>query len=184
MNREVGSRFPTFRPAWGYAVDGESDLHVEELVRRFQEGDGEALCELFDRYEGPLYRRIQRHLPPHLRRRVSIADIVQESRVVALDRHRDFEARGEDAFRRWVLGIAEKKARRAVQRHLQVGMRAADKEVTRTNRPDTGRFATALPSPSEVAMGEELEQMTRAALASLPPDYQEVLRLCGVEHSL
>jgi len=162
-------------------MTAERAVPEQDLVQRYREGDGDALCELFDRYEGLLRRRIERWLPGHVRRRHSVSDVLQESRIVALDRHLDFEQRGDGAFRRWVLGIAEMKARRAVQRHVGVEKRDAQREVTKARRRDTGQYAGKGPTPSQEAVGSELAEIARKALASLPDDYRRVLRLVREE---
>lgn len=158
-----------------------AEVPEEDLVRRYQNGDGEALCALFDRYEALLVRRIERWLPPHVLRRLSVSDVLQESRIVALDRREAFEARGDGAFRRWILGIAEMKARQAVQRHMDVAKRATRRELSKPARRDTAAFAGKGPTPSEVAIGSELEELARLAVRSLPDDYREVLRLAMEE---
>jgi len=155
----------------------DTDLPEEELVRRFRNGDGEALCALFDRYEGLLRRRIDRLLPQYLRRRHSISDVIQESRVVAFERRGDFEPLRDGSLRNWLLEIVERKARRTVQWHAGVGKRSVQREVTKAQRPDTAQFAAADPSPSEVAIASELEALARKAIGTLPQDYQDVLRL-------
>ena len=100
--------------------------------------------------------------------------------MVVAQRCADFEDRGEGSFRRWLLGIAEMKARRAVQHH-NAAMRAAVREVTHGQRPSTAQFPGRLPSPSETAIGIELKELARRAMESLPPDYREVLRLTREE---
>jgi RNA polymerase sigma-70 factor (ECF subfamily) len=153
----------------------------EELIRRYREGDGEALEALFLRHRGILVRRIERWLPRHVRRRVSVSDVLQESRIAAFERRLDFEPRGEGAFRNWVLGIVEKKARKATERNVDVKKRAAEREVTRAHRPDTAQFLGQGPSPSEVAVGRELQALAERAMSELPDDYREVLRLSREE---
>ena len=157
------------------------DFPEEELIRRFRRGDGDALCALFERHEGLLRARIERWLPKHVQRRVSVSDILQESRIVAFERHLDFEPRGEEALRNWLLGIAEMKARRATQHHRDVAKRAVRREVTQPYRPETGQLRGRGPTVSELAMGAELQNLARRAVDALPPDYREVLRLTREE---
>jgi RNA polymerase sigma-70 factor (ECF subfamily) len=154
----------------------------DELTRRFMSGDVAALCALFDRHEQLLRNRIAQLLPSHLRRRISPSDVLQESRMVVLDRRLDFELRGQDAFLKWVFGIVANKVRRAVQWHAAVAKRSTQREVTRGQRIDTGQVAGAVPSPSEVAVEAELRNSVRRAMRSLPEDYREVLRLSREEH--
>jgi len=153
----------------------------EDLIRRFRDGDGEALCALFDRHEALLRRRIERWLPRDVRRRLSVGDVLQEARIVALERHRDFQPTGADGFRNWILGIAEMRVRYANQRHRDVAKRSARREVTKPARAETAQFAGRGPTPSEVAIGAEAERIARRALAALPDDYREILRLTREE---
>ncbi|MHC4732784.1 MAG: RNA polymerase sigma factor [Planctomycetota bacterium] len=168
-------------PAGTKPLTKDSDLPEEELICRFRSGDGEALCALFDRHEGLLRQRIDRLLPPYLRRRQSISDVLQESRIVAFERREDFEPRRDGSLRNWLLEIVERKARRAVQWHAAVEKRSARREVTKAHRAETAQFAGDGPSPSEVAIASELEVLARRAMETLPQDYQDVLRLSWKE---
>jgi len=163
-------------------AENGSEPGDEVLARRFREGDAQALCTLFKRHDVLLRARIERIVPPRVRRRVSPSDILQESQIVAFDRRRDFEARGPRAFRNWALGIVENKARREVQRHDGVAMRAAGREDTATHRAATEQFASAGPTPSQLAIAEELAGIARDALEALSEDHREVLRLVRDEH--
>jgi len=116
-------------------------------------------------------------MPAHLRRRLSAADVVQEAHIVALQRALDFEDRGAGSFRNWLLKIVEHKVRQAVRDHLAAGKRSMDREVTRGARRETGAFAGRQPSPSEAAIGSELAELAGRAMAALPEDYRDVLRL-------
>ena len=53
------------------------DLTDDELIRRFQRGDQDAFQALFSRYGEQLRRFAARRLPLNLRRRVSVADVLQ-----------------------------------------------------------------------------------------------------------
>jgi RNA polymerase sigma factor (sigma-70 family) len=157
----------------------EADLtpDEEELIRRYRNGDGDALCVLFDRYDSVLRARAARFLPSRLRRRHSIADVLQEARMVAFDRRADFEPRDDASLRNWLLEIVTRKARRAVQRHDGAAMRSARREVTRAQRAATGQIRADLPSPSQVAIASELAELVERAMRSLPEHHREVLDL-------
>jgi RNA polymerase sigma factor (sigma-70 family) len=89
---------------------------------------------------------------------------------------------GPDSFRNWLLGIVEMKARRAVQRHAGAAKRALSREVTRQLRVDTAGYPGNDTSPSQAAVGSELEELALRAMASLPDHYWEVLHLTRSEH--
>jgi RNA polymerase sigma-70 factor (ECF subfamily) len=152
----------------------------KSLVARAREGDEEAFRELFEANAGLLEGRILRDLPEKLRRRVSVADVLQEVRIVAHRRLADFDP-DRGPFRNWLLGIADMNVRSATRRHAGPARKAGRAEITRGARPDTANVAGPGPSPSEVAMTSELRDRLRGAVASLPEDYREVLRLTREE---
>ena len=152
------------------------------LVRRVLGGDEAAFGALFNRYEAALRNRLHYWLPARVQRRVSISDVVQEARVIAHRRLRDFAAGGgEGSFRNWVLRIVELKAREAVRRHAGTAKRAVGREVTRGERADTAQFMGRDTSPSGAAIAAERAAQVREAMAALPPDYREILRLVKEE---
>lgn len=152
-----------------------------ELIRRFKAGNEEALRILFDTCQAELQARVERVMSRALQRRVSVADVLQEARIIAFERREDLENRGPGSFRKWLVGIAVNKARRAAQRHAQVPMRSLGREITRGCRPDTAACAGKAPSPSQAAICSELEQFAVDALRALPLDYRKVLRMASVE---
>lgn len=152
-----------------------------DLMQRFRNGDEEAFRVLFERHAGILKQRIDRWLPARLRRRLAVSDVLQETRIVAFSRREDFEIRGENAFRNWLLGIVEMKMREALRVHAGAAKRAVHHEVTRGQRLDTAHFHGRGPSPSQVSIAAETEEVARRAMAELPEDYREVLRLTREE---
>jgi RNA polymerase sigma-70 factor (ECF subfamily) len=156
--------------------------HAEaDLVRRARDGDDGALCALLDHHEGALRRRIERLLPGIVRRRVAVSDILQETRIGAVERRGEFEWRGQGSFGAWLLAIAENRTRRAIERNLTTAKRSLLREVTRAARPETGHLPGPPATPSQQALRAEAERLAREAMATLPRDYREVLRLCREE---
>ena len=159
------------------APEGGRDLPDEDLWRRVRAGDASAFGTLFDRNLGALEARVRRMLPTPVRRRVSVSDVVQETRVTAFARYREFEPRHDGAFRAWLLAIAERKSLEALRRHGGTAKRAAGREVTRGDRPDTANLPGRGRTPSQEAIAKEDRETVRRALDALPEDYREVLRL-------
>jgi RNA polymerase sigma factor (sigma-70 family) len=151
------------------------------LLSQARAGDARAFERLVRRHEAALQARIRRLLPPRLLRRLAVSDILQETRITAHDKMGEFEQRGEDSFRHWLLAIAERKARRAVQAHVGVHMRSLQREVTQGQRLPTGQFLGGWPTASEVVMAEETADLARRALEALAEDDQTILRLCREE---
>lgn len=153
----------------------------ETLFRQWREGDPEALERLLERYAAPLRRRVDRDLPPYLRRKVSVADLVQDTRVVLVERASQFEDRGPGSFRNWIFGIARMKLREALRHYAGTAKRAVGREVTRGQRPDTALHIGRRGTPSQHAIARESAARVREALALLPDDYREILRLVREE---
>jgi RNA polymerase sigma factor (sigma-70 family) len=155
----------------------------KDLLARATAGDTEAFRILCTRYEGVLYGQIRRGLPPAVRRRVSVLDVLQETWLVAHERLPEFEDRGEGALGAWLARIAELKVREAIRRHAGTAKRAAGREVTRGRRPDTADVPGAGPSPSDLAAASERRAAVRATMAKLPEDYRRVLGLIQGERT-
>jgi RNA polymerase sigma-70 factor (ECF subfamily) len=149
----------------------------EDLVARFQAGDKAAFRELLERHQRIVQSRLAGRMPDRLRRRMSIADVVQEAALVAYDRREDFEDRGDGSFGRWLQGIAEYRLRDQIKRHLGTQKRSANREVTKAERPETAYHAALVGTPSAQAASEEQLQQIRAGLDQLTPDYRTVLSL-------
>ena len=152
------------------------EISEEVLVRRVQTGDEDALRLLFERYQDRIRKRVRRRLPARLDRKVSVADVLQETRLVAFRRAPEFEDRGDGSFGRWLHGIAELKVMEVIRRYARP-TRARQREISRGGRVDTENFRAPEPSPSEAAAGVEESTRVRTTLATLSPVDQWVLRL-------
>jgi RNA polymerase sigma-70 factor (subfamily 1) len=159
------------------AAGGQDPSDERELVDRYRHGDGAALEALLARFEEDLRRTAGKGLPKNLRRRVSVSDILQETRLTAFERRSEFRWGGPGSFRRWVMGIAGNKVLQAIRHHLGTGKRSARREAAGDERPSSGALPSPGPSPSQVAVASELDAMARRAMDSLPPEEREVLRL-------
>ena len=147
------------------------------LVERVRSGDASAFGVLFDRHADAVRGRVYGWLPARIRRKHSVADVVQEARIFALQQFDEFEYRGSGSFRNWVLRIAELKARTAIKHYAGTAKRAAWRERSRGERKDTAAFVARGPTPSEFAIAGETEELVRRAMDMLPEDDCEVLLL-------
>jgi len=163
---------------------GESEriaASEEMLLARAKAGDVDAFAQLFGRHVDIVAGRIRRVLPARITRKVSVSDIVQEVRITALTRIADFELRGVNSFRGWLMRIAEFKVGAELKRYGQAAKRAARAEVTHGQRPTTGQFVAREKSPSEMAIAGENRRLVRDALALLSEDHRRILELVYVE---
>ena len=153
----------------------------DDLVRAFREGDETAFEALFQRFEGLLAARIKGRLPQQLQRRVSVADVLQETHLAAYEGRERLTTADVRALKSWLLGIADHKALQHVRHHGETAKRSVRREVTRAARPATQALSRRQASPSQVAIAAETLELARRARAMLPPDHAEVLRLAREE---
>jgi len=154
-----------------------ADSDDDALIARIRDGDEAALRPLFDRYEGLVRSRLARRIPPDLTRKFAVEDVLQETYLTAFVRIGDFESRGDGAFGAWMTKIALNKLREEIRRFRATRRRGERQEVTKGARPDTVYFEGQDPSPSQFAMGRELELRLETAIATLPEDYRRALDL-------
>jgi RNA polymerase sigma-70 factor (ECF subfamily) len=162
-------------------MDPREVVCEQDLIRRARTGDAEALHDLFERHRDVLEGRARRLMSPAIRRKVSIADVVQEARIAALDLAPRYEDRHAGGLRAWLLKIVELKAREAVRRYATTAKRAAGREVSQAGRPPDGDVHGRGPSPSQVAIASELKARAHDALRRLPDDYRRILEMTRIQ---
>jgi len=148
-----------------------------DLCQRFRDGDESAFRSLVDNHEAALRARLAKSVPASLQRRISVADVLQETWMVAFRRRADFAPEKGATFGPWVHGIAAKKLQEEVRRHGRTSKRAADREVTRGARPDTRHFEGGGQTPSVIAGSTEELERVRAAMEQLSEDHRRILIL-------
>jgi RNA polymerase sigma-70 factor (ECF subfamily) len=147
------------------------------LLAMARGGDGQAFQALFDRYARRVRAAIARRLPAAVRRKISISDVVQEARIVAMRQLRDFEDRGAGSFGAWLRKIVEVKTHEAIRRYRGPAKRDVAREVDDGSTSRARNLPARGPSPSEALMSREEQAAARRALAALPEDYREILYL-------
>jgi RNA polymerase sigma factor (sigma-70 family) len=163
------------------AVTGDVRPEERALLLRVQEGDHSAWPALLGPHESLLRARIRGLIAGPLQRRVSVSDVLQDVLITAHERVDDFDLRGEHSLRNWLIAIADRKARRAMQHHVGVNMRSVRRELTRGQRASTHQFRDGSPTPSAMVAADEAETLARRALAELSEADEQVLRLCREE---
>lgn len=158
-------------------ADGRSASDGAALVRRFRAGDEAAFEELVERYGTLVSSRIAQRLPNRLRRKVSVADVLQESLLAAHAGRHGLRELSERAFRAWLLTIADNEAGEAIRRFEVAAKRDARREVTHGRRPETAAHSARQATPSQIAVGEETRALARHAMRRLPLHFREVLCL-------
>lgn len=129
---------------------------------------------------------ISSRLGPELRKRLEPEDIWQETLLKAWAARADFEWRGPSAFRGWLLRIAERCIDDQSDR-LRTQKRGAELTVPLRAPGDGSASGAGAPepfgstTPSRIAAERERARAMEAALAGLPDEYREVVRLRLVE---
>ncbi len=143
---------------------------TQALARRAQDGDRAAYGLLVERFSHRLEALVEARLGPALRSEFDREEVVQETFRRALEDMDRFEWTGDDAFLRWLGGIVENLLRNTAR--------------TASRRPTVVQvleIPVAPTSPSVRLRRDERFERLERALASLPPDHREVIRLCRIE---
>ncbi len=130
------------------------------LIRRFQEGDPEAVTVLFDLHAERIFA-YARHITGS---REDAEEIVLEAFQKAFEKAAGF--RGDSPFRGWLFGITRNLC---LDRLKQPRLPALDSDAMLLS--DEGRMAAQI----------EIGMTVREAVARLPEDQRLVLMLCDVE---
>lgn len=157
----------------------------DELVARVQDGDEQALAELFSMHRERLRRMVEFRMDRRLQGRVDASDIVQEAYIDAAQRVHHYTKKPEMSFFVWLRQITTQRLIDVHRRHLDAKMRDARQEVS-IHRGDLAATTSAsiaaelmgqLVSPSQLAMRAELLDQLEDALDTMDPIDREVLAL-------
>lgn len=163
------------------------DEHDESLVGRIKRHDVAALADYLVEVRRPLLTFIERQLGAALRRKVEVEDIFQEVSVEAVRALNEVNFGDREPFS-WLCQIAERRIIDAHRRYFGAEKRAADREVP-LGTPGGGTehaaiidlLAASMTSPTQALSRKGREARLYEALATLPADQREALRLRYVE---
>jgi RNA polymerase sigma-70 factor (ECF subfamily) len=161
-----------------------ADEGDQELIRRAISGDRPALERLLLDHYDPLLRHIDRKLPAAMQSVLEPEDILQETFAQAFRDVGRFEPRSSESFHAWLRSIAEHRLQDAV-RALKRKKRGGDRRrVGNAPDPNTSSMAELVEmlsardrSPSRSFVRREAVRAVQVAIAGLPEDYQEAIRL-------
>lgn len=153
------------------------------LVRRAQQGEEDALGELFERYRDRLQRIVRVELGRELGCFVDADDVLSEVFLVARRRIEDFQPKTRASILAWLVTIAKHKVKDARQKEL------APKRDGRRRRPLDGsavgegsrafvrQLASDTAGPETRAFKRELREILDEAMTEIPEDYRRVVLL-------
>jgi RNA polymerase sigma-70 factor (ECF subfamily) len=159
---------------------------ADELLQRARRGDREALGRLLEAQRSALRRLAEGRLGERIEVRVDASDIIQQT---FLEAHRSFQQfAGQDAreLTAWLQGILDHKVAGAVRDHTLLLKRDVRRERSLDDSqggdaPLKQQLDAGLSSPSEKAIRGEEERRLADALATLPADQREAVRLRHLE---
>jgi RNA polymerase sigma-70 factor (ECF subfamily) len=161
-------------------------IDVNALLARAREGDSGSRDKLFELCRSYLGFVARSRVETWLRRKVDASDLIQET---MLEAHRDFdrfEGRTEQEWLAWLKKILAHNAADFVRHYQGTEKREAGREIPFRDPDDSlspGAPEPAAPcgTPSQEFMQIDAELRMTAALAELPPDYQEVIYLRNLQ---
>jgi RNA polymerase sigma-70 factor (ECF subfamily) len=161
--------------------DADDDTELEARARG---GDSAALAAFIERRRPQLTAYVERRLGPALRRKVEPADVVQETALSALRGAANTDLTDRELFG-WLCHLAEERIIDA-NRHFTAAKRDSGREVSMHGAGSSGGssaagleewLAASLTTPTQAATRNERQQRLEVALAALPAEGREVLRL-------
>lgn len=158
------------------------------LAERVRQHDVQALAEFVEQHRRPLMAFVERQLGTGLRRKLEAEDIVQEVSAEAVRSLASVDFGGRDPFS-WLCQIAERKIIDAHRRFFEAKKRDAGRELALgAARDDTQQgglldlLVASMTTASQAFSRNAKEARMHAAIAELPEDQREALRLRYVEN--
>jgi len=138
-----------------------------DLIAQAQAGDKSALSRLFHRHGIALARWAHGKLPPWARRFSDTADVVQDALFHTFRRIDKVELRGEGALRAYL--------HRAVLNRIKDEMRRVARRPIDDLENMDQQFRASGPSPFDLVMDSEKEQLYKRALSILTDDERALI---------
>lgn len=155
------------------------------LIELAVAGDRDALEQLLWRHFGELEHYITAKIPARAQKHFGADDILQTVFAQVFRSISGFEARGEGAFLAWLRVIADHRLIDALRRldrggTQQLSLRTADNDQSIQNLIEL--ICCDEDSPSTLVASQEVVRAMQIALATLPGDQAEAVRLHCLEH--
>lgn len=137
----------------------------KQILKRIAGGDREALAELYDSYQQPVFRYLLQLTPDY-----GLAEeILQDTFVAVWKSARTFE--GRSTVLTWLISIARRQAHNILRRHKLPTLDEANLEELAATEPEPEDFALASIARDELA----------AAFKQLAPVHREIIVLIFIE---
>lgn len=159
---------------------------LEELIQRAQSGDADARNELFEKCRNYIGFLARSHVESWIQAKVDSSDLVQQTMLEAHTGFEKFNGTSEGEWLAWLKQILRHNATDYVRR-FGTAKRKASREVAIGGFSESFRsfgppeLADGGESPSQIIAKREQEIEIADALATLPPDYQEIIVLRNLQ---
>lgn len=147
---------------------------TKELIEKAQAGDRQALEALVLRYRDQLDHFVRLRLGTHLRQKVEVDDVLQETFARSFQSVEQFMWRTEESFLKWLKGIAE----RVILKLARCDRRD---QVLFVQKEKGEAVISAGVSPSRTVRRHERFDRLQEALDGLSPEYREVIVLARLK---
>ncbi len=160
-----------------------ASAETEQLVDRAQEGEVDALNELFARHYQTMLEMARRRLGARLRAKEDPDDLAQTTFREATRDFASYRYRGEGSLLRWLIQILQNKIRDRAE-FYSAGKRDLSKERPMESSPGSSGDDVIAYEPTDedltvtmqVQRGEDFDTV-RKALAELSPDHRRAITL-------
>lgn len=154
------------------------------LVSRIQSGDHEAFSVLFEKYRKRISLLLYCRVGDHIRRQISIQDLVQETFLRAYRDFDRFKYLGPGSFMNWLSTIADHVVTDRGRHQNRQKRKAVDILRFRSDTNPQGPEPAISLTPSRIFAGQEKMEKLKEILNSLPEDYRQVIILAKVHGCL
>jgi len=159
---------------------------ISQLIDEAQRGDAVCRDRLLAACRSYIGFIARAHVESWLRVKVDASDLVQETLLEAYRDFHRFQGHTEQEWLGWLRRILSNNAADFVRRYRGTEKRQTRREVRFRNTADSEapgvpEPAATIATPSQEYVRAETELRVTAAMAQLPPDYQEVLVLRNLQ---
>ena len=174
----TGKTGQTFEPT-PFPADGRAE--IEDLVERAQQGEIEALNELFTRYHATMVDQARRRLGPRLKQKEEADDLAQTTFREATRDFAQYRYRGEGSLLRWLLQILQNKIRDKAE-YYSAGKRDVSRERSTDESTDAREGQRIEPSSGDLSVTKAVQRqeefaILREALSELSADHRKAITL-------
>jgi RNA polymerase sigma-70 factor (ECF subfamily) len=165
-----------------------SDREQRERIAQAIAGSRPALERLLLDHYTPLAQHLQPRIPASMQSVIAVDDILQETFSQVFEGIRTFTPKTDKSFGAWLKAIAENRLRDAIKAQKRKKRGGGQTRVQPPASPDQGSVASLAEmlsagssTPSQALARKEAVRAAQVAIAGLPEDYREAVRLRFLE---